>query len=354
MSTKVELLTDENKTEWEEFVSLPNNAGIWHTLKWKEIIEQEYGFKSYYLLAVNDLKVCGILPLFQVRSLITGNRLVSLPFSYSCGPIADSDNSFTLLTYEAKMLAEKLNCEYLELKMGTPLPDDSINQNQLIESKFFYTSVLNLSKDPEVIWNSMDARRTKWAVRKAEREGVKIRTETDSDDIKILHDLKVVTRQKHGSPAPSHQFFQRIMKEFGPKDLVKLWVADYNNKTVSALMFYAFKDTVMPAYIASDDDYKSHMPNNLLYWKAIEWACKNGYKYFDFGRTEPDNENLLKFKSKWGCQNSKIPYYYYPKQPKLLSQNRDSSKVTLITNWWKKAPVQVIRVLGPRLLKHLG
>jgi lipid II:glycine glycyltransferase (peptidoglycan interpeptide bridge formation enzyme) len=144
------------------------------------------------------------------------------------------------------------------------------------------------------------------------------------------------------------------MKEFGPKDIVKLWVAEYDNKVVSALMFYSFKDTVMPAYIASDDDYKSHMPNNLLYWKAIEWACKNGYKYFDFGRTEPDNENLLKFKSKWGCQNYKIPYYYYPKQPKLLSQNRDSSKVTLITDCWKKAPVPVIRVLGPHLLKHLG
>jgi FemAB-related protein (PEP-CTERM system-associated) len=354
MNTKVELLTDENKTKWEGFVTLPNNAGIWHTLEWKEIIEKEYGFKSHYLMAVNDSKACGILPLFQVRSLITGNRIVSLPFAYSCGPIADSDSSFTLLTNEAKILAEKLKCEYLELKMGSPLPDDSIKQNQLIESKFFYTSVLHLSKDPEVIWFNMDARRTKWAVRKAEREGVKIRTETNHEDIKILHDLKVVTRQKHGSPAPSYQFFQRIMKEFGPKDIVKLWVAEYDNKVVSALMFYSFKDTVMPAYIASDDDYKSHMPNNLLYWKAIEWACKNGYKYFDFGRTEPDNENLLKFKSKWGCQNYKIPYYYYPKQPKLLSQNRDSSKVTLITDCWKKAPVPVIRVLGPHLLKHLG
>lgn len=354
MNTKVELLTDDNKTKWEDFVSLPNNAGIWHTLKWKEIIEKEYGFKSYYLMAINDLKVCGILPLFQVKSMITGNRIVSLPFSYNCGPIADSDSSFTLLTNEAKILAEKLKCEYLELKMRTNLPDESIKKNQLIESKFYYTSVLSLSEDPEVIWNNMDPRRTRWAIRKAEREGVKIRTETNLDDIKVLHELKVLTRQKHGSPAPSHQFFKQIMKEFEPKNMVKLWMAEYDNKIVSALMFYTFKDTVMPAYIASDDDYKSHMPNNLLHWRVIEWACKNGYKYYDFGRTEPENESLLKFKNKWGCQSYKIPYYYYPKQPKLLSQNRGSSKVTLITDCWKKAPVPVIRVLGPYLLKHLG
>ncbi|MGB9940446.1 GNAT family N-acetyltransferase [Methanosarcina sp.] len=354
MTIKVELLTDKNETKWEEFVSHPNSAGIWHTLKWKKIIEEEYGFKSHYLLAIDGSEICGVLPLFQIKSLITGNRIVSLPFSYNCGPVANSDNSLTLLTSEAKKLAENLKCEYLELKMGASLPDESIKQSQLIESKFYYTSVLNLTEDPEVIWFNMDARRTKWAVRKAVRDDVTIRTETGYEDIKILHDLKVKTRQKHGSPAPSFQFFKRIMEEFGPEDVVKLWVAEYDNRIVSALMFYAFKDTVMPAYIASDDDYKSHMPNNLLYWKAIEWACKNGYKYFDFGRTEPDNETLLKFKSKWGCQNYKIPYYYYPKQPKLISQNRDSFKVSLVTNCWKKAPVPVLKILGPHLLKHVG
>lgn len=352
--TRIEFLTDKNEAEWEEFVSLPNNAGIWHTLKWKKIIEKEYGFKPYYLMAVDETGVSGILPLFQVKSLITGNRIVSLPFSYNCGPIANSEDSFTLLTEEATKLADKLKCEYLELKMGIPLPDDSIEQSRLIESNHFFTSVLKLYPNPDVIWTNMDARRTKWAIRKALRSDVKIRTDTTPDDIKLLHDLKVKTRRKHGSPAPSLRFFQKIMEEFGPNGLAKLWVAEYDNRIVSALLFYSYKDMVMPAYIASDDDYKSYMPNNLLYWRAIEWGCENGYKYFDFGRTEPDNETLLKFKSKWGCENYKIPYYYYPKQPKLLSQNRDSFKVNLITSCWKKTPVPVLKALGPHLLKRVG
>ena len=91
MDIKVELLSEKNEAKWEEFVSLPNNAGVWHTLKWKRIIEKEYGFKPYYLLAIDGAEVCGILPLFQVERLITGNRTVSLPFAYHCGPIANSD-----------------------------------------------------------------------------------------------------------------------------------------------------------------------------------------------------------------------------------------------------------------------
>jgi len=354
MNIQVKLLTNKDKKGWNEFIKGPNKAGVWYTLEWQKILMEEYGYKPFYLLAEEGGEVCGVLPLFQVRSIITGNRMVSLPFSYDCGPIATSEEALTMLIAEAEKLVSELGCDYLELKMQKPLPDVVVRNTRLLVNEYYYTSVLKLARDPKDIWRRLDTRRTRWAINKAIRSGVKIRTETDEEDIKIFHDLKVRTRKKHGSPTPSLRFFMKIMHEFEPRGLVRLWVAEYNEKVVSGLMFYSFKDIVIPAYVASDDRYKSYMPNNLLYWKAIEWSCKQGYRYFDFGRTEPSNKSLLKFKSKWGTDNYKIPYYYYPKKPELISMSRNSLKVKLITGFWKRMPVPLLKILGPYFLKHIG
>jgi FemAB-related protein (PEP-CTERM system-associated) len=305
-------------------------------------------------LAEENGDICGVLPLFRIKSIITGNRLVSLPFSYNCGPIATSDEALIRLIAEAKRLVSELNCDYLELKMQKPLSEAVVQDTQVLINEYYFTSVLKLANDSKENWKKLDARRTRWAINKAIRSGVTIRTETNKDDIKIFHDLKVRTRKKHGSPTPSLRFFKEIMHEFEPKGLVKLWVAEYDEKVISALMFYSFKDMVIPAYIASDDSYNSYMPNNLMYWRTIEWGCANGYRCFDFGRTEPNNGGLLKFKSKWGTDNYKIPYYYYPEKPNLMATSRGSLKVNVITGFWKRMPVPLLKLLGPSLLRHVG
>ncbi|WP_094229079.1 GNAT family N-acetyltransferase [Methanolobus psychrotolerans] len=354
MSVDVEYLSNNNESEWRDFLEKEDRAGIWHTVEWRDILAKEYHFKPKYLMARKEGEVCGILPIFQIKSPITGNRVVSLPFSYHCGPVATSDEAYLALIDESQKISDDLGCKYVEMKMLNKLPDTVVNNGNLVENLYFNTSILDLSANPDDNWKKLDSRRTRWAINKAMRSEVQIRTETDSNDLKQHHKLKIQTRKKHGSPAPSLKFFKSIMDSFEDRGMVKLWVAEHENKVVSTLMFYTYKDVVMPAYIASDDAYSSLMPNNLLYWRSIEWGCNNGFKYFDFGRTEPNNESLLSFKSKWGCNNFKIPYYYYPEQPKLMSQNRNDAKTGFIRNTWKKLPDPVLEILGPKLLKHVG
>jgi len=354
MSVEIEYLSKVNESEWRAFVDGDRRAGVWHTVEWKDILVDEYGFKPKYLMAKKDGEVCGILPLFQIKSILTGNRLVSLPFSYNCGPVATSADAYLQLIRESQKLKDDLGCKYLEMKMLEKLPEEVISKGKLTENNFFYTSIVSLSANPDDNWKKLDTRRTRWAVNKAVRSGVSIRTETDLQDLKALHKLKIQTRKKHGSPSPSLKFFKSIMDKFEDNGIVKLWVAELEGNVVSTLMFYSYKDVVMPAYIASDDAYNPFMPNNLLYWKSIEWGCNNGFKHFDFGRTEPNNETLLSFKTKWGSDNFKIPYYYYPGQPKLMSQNRNDAKTGFIRDTWKKLPDPILEALGPKLLKHVG
>ncbi len=350
----IKTLTVDSEEHWNIFISKCNNAGVFHTLEWKEIIQKEYGFKPFYLIAEDGNEICGILPLFQIKSVITGNRLVSLPFSYYCGPLSKNDIVMEFLIESAKKLAEDLNCRYLELKMQTHIPEQIADKKELSKKDYFFTSILKLSSDPKENWKKLDTRRTRWAINKAIRSGIEIRSGTSTKDLRAFYDLKVETRKKHGSPTPSFRFYERILQKMEEKNMIKLWHAEMEGKTVASLMFFTYKNTVMPAYIASDEKYNSYMPSNLLYWKAIEWGCINGYKDFDFGRTEPANENLLNFKSKWGTDNYIIPYYYYPYQPNLISTNRKGFKYNLVTTAWKKVPLPVAKLLGPILQKQVG
>jgi hypothetical protein len=48
----------------------------------------------------------------------------------------------------------------------------------------------------------------------------------------------------------------------------------------------AWNGSLIYKYSASDPAYWRLRPNNLLLWRAIQWACENGYHTFDMGRTD--------------------------------------------------------------------
>jgi len=44
----IQYLTNKNEKDWNEFINGPNSAGVWHTLDWKKIIEEEYYFRRSF------------------------------------------------------------------------------------------------------------------------------------------------------------------------------------------------------------------------------------------------------------------------------------------------------------------
>jgi len=46
-------------------------------------------------------------------------------------------------------------------------------------------------------------------------------------------------------------------------------------------------------------------PNYLLLWEIIKYGCKNGYKYLDFGRSQP-NTGIFFFKEGWGAKPKQL------------------------------------------------
>jgi len=64
----VEIMTEADAEAYREFVRTMDSASVYHTLDWKEIIQDSYGFEPLYVVAKERDAIVGSLPLFKVSS----------------------------------------------------------------------------------------------------------------------------------------------------------------------------------------------------------------------------------------------------------------------------------------------
>ena len=345
-----EIVTNVSKEQWSSFLHRCSSASIYHTQEWKDILQNSFNYKPFYLFAKNDDgDLCGILPLFQIDSRLTGNRLASLPYSYICGAIGDSEDITRILISKSMELCDKLNCDYIDLRFA----ESSTALSEFNEDSHYSTYILELSDNIDEVWKKLSKGSVRRGIKTAKKNGVQIRMGKTLHDFDVFNKLNQNTARDHGVPAHPFTLFENLYKNVG-NGLVNLYIADFDNKAIAGIITLNFKDVIIYGYGASNNDYLKHNPNNLLLWAAIEDGCKNGFKLFDFGRASPENTGLIQFKKRWGTAEKKVYYYYYPETPNLSSNNRVSTKYRLMTGLWKRLPLSLSQPIGNIIFKHFG
>jgi len=206
-SFKITIQEECSLKEWESYVVNHPSSTICHLPQWKEVLERSFHYKPFYLFArKQDGKLCGVLPLFQIKSWLTGNRLVSLPFSYICGPIANSEQVLVHLINEAKQLCHTLKCDYIEIRMmgnseggatGNPWRELGVTVYE-----HYSTYILELSQ-PDIVWKKLDPS-VRRAIRKARKDGVSVRKGDRAEELRCFYELNLKTKRKLGVPGPCH------------------------------------------------------------------------------------------------------------------------------------------------------
>jgi hypothetical protein len=86
----------------------------------------------------------------------------------------------------------------------------------------------------------------------------------------------------------------------------------------------------------------------------MEMAGEKGYKYFDFGRSEPESEGLREFKSQWATVESALPYYYFPAVTGASALTASSLKRKAMVLFTRSVPEPVLRLAGSVLYRHMA
>jgi lipid II:glycine glycyltransferase (peptidoglycan interpeptide bridge formation enzyme) len=85
---------------------------------------------------------------------------------------------------------------------------------------------------------------------------------------------------------------------------MRLLVAERKNdkqrRLIAGSIFLKFGQTVFYAFTGcAPQDLRLH-PHDIIQIDSIRDACKDGFRWYDFGEVSEDNESLAQFKGKWG------------------------------------------------------
>lgn len=329
---------------WDGFVENSSCTNMFHLIGWKAVFEKVFGFLPYYLMAEDGIEaVSGILPMFLMKDFFQRNYLISNPFSSYAGICSQSPETVEALWKKSKEIAGNTGARYVEFRqLNMTLPCD------LPARQTFVTLMLDLPKDPDRLWRAIGSRNRN-KIRKAEKTGLAI-----DYGMQYLRDFYIIYAKNLkylGTPVFPYSMFETIAEVF--EDRCELLVLKLENKPVSGMFLFKFRNIIAEPWVASLRQYHNIYINNYLYWQAIKYACKEGFARFDMGRSTIDS-GTYRFKRQWGAEPVLLKYQYYlNKAENIPVVDAHNNKYRKFIDVWRKLPLGLANFIGPRVVKYL-
>lgn len=345
METKIITLADYKA--WDQYVLSQEDGGVYLTTAWKEGAQRGYEHQDFYLATYSNQSIVGVLPLIFVKPPMCKGKLVSLPFCDYGGILADKTEIAGTLLDKALALTSELRTS-LEIRSSRPcavLEKNSHFNNITNKCRM----VLALSASATLLLASFKSK-LRSQVNRAGKDGLNCQLGGGE----LLFDFyKVFSRNMCdlGSPVHSISWFNEIVAAYTKR--AKVGVVYKDGRPVAGGIILAHAQTVTIPWASSLREYNRLSPNMLLYWTFLEYAANHGYRFFDFGRSTPD-EGTYAFKKQWGAQP--IPLFWYRLNSSSRSKGKvgtDSSLRHMIEAVWKRLPLAFANVIGPHLRKYI-
>jgi lipid II:glycine glycyltransferase (peptidoglycan interpeptide bridge formation enzyme) len=335
-------------SRWQSFVDRHPQGSVFHTTQWLEALRRTYGYEPVvYTTTPPGSELSNGIVFSRVRSWVSGNRLVSLPFSDHCEPLASSDDLAELVDW-LKVSRHSKRWKYIELR---PLSTDGSAQTRdLAKSESFLLQVLDLRPGLDTLFRTFHKSCVQRKIQRAEREKLTYEEGRSDQLLKKFYDLLLVTRRRHGLPPQPLVWFRNVVDCLGNRALIR--IASKDDQPVASIVTMQYKDALVYKYGCSDSRFNNLGGNSLLFWKAIQDAKKAGLLKYDLGRSETDNSGLITFKENWGAVSKPLDYYRLPaQQPFHLNSGWRTRLARSIVS---VMPDALLAATGRLLYRHIG
>ncbi len=342
-----------NDTRWDTFLLRHRRASLFHTTPWLRALQKTYGYDAIACSTSDpDDELGNAIVLCRVKSWLTGDRLVSLPFSDHCEPLVDSREDADVLAAGLEDEVRRGGLNYVEIR---PLRRFDLKVAFPRTTITYAFHKLDLRRNLEVIFQRLHKSSTQRKVRRAEREGLWYSEGTSSEFLEQFYRLFELTRRRHRLPPQPKAWFANLVDCFG--NALKIRLASFDGLPVAAIMTVAYKDTLAYKYGCSDSQYNNLGSMHLLLWHAIQEAHSDGLHFLDFGRTDAGQDGLVTFKNRWGASQSILTYSRYG------NSKRSTHAFDLSATRWKakaakyvlsRLPSSLVSKVGQALYRHVG
>ncbi len=335
------LVEASNKRDWDEFVQESPGVIAWHAYQWAEFLAKHCGTEFYPLAVYDGPKICGILPLYRIRTLRSGEALISIPHFVAGGVVAESPDVQQALLQRAIEISKQLGISHItlkqyKLKLTGPVSTD----------ENYYNRELELSPDIDMVWRSLsEINRAK--IDEARKYDLKL--EYPSTDVSTFYGLLLRDQHAAGVPCVSNSWVKGLFST-GAYEIALL---RHKGELVAATMAKKFRDTVsFPFSCLRDQSERTNLFAYSLYWQLMTRLAKNGIRICHSGRI-PRTDAAFGYRLGWGGTKYSYYYQYYGvEEGQTEFSTKRGTKRQMVESVWKKLPVSVARALGPVVVKQ--
>lgn len=319
--------------EYERFVAGHENGSFMQSLKWRSV-------KCTWKCEAVAVRDAGGAICASMLILIKTLPLIGTSLFYSPrGPVCDLHDEALLtclfdgvffLSQQYRACALKIDPFVMEddeaflnfmQKRGfefTPhLPDGSTAQTR-------ENYVLNIKgKTPEELFSRF---KPKWRynIRLALKKGVECMP-YPKEQLGDFYGLMIETGKRDGFAVRSKRYFERMLESLG--ESCRLYLCYKDGVPLSGAICVRYGARACYVYGCSSNEGRNLMPNYLMQWRMIEWACESECSLYDFmgipHYNDPSHSNygVYRFKQGFGGRvlvyAGEFTYVYSQKEMRL-------------------------------------
>lgn len=340
---KIEVCSTKEHEQWRNFVDNHVHATGYHRWEWKEVVQDSFGWPTFYLMASEFGTVKGILPIVLQDSWLLGKSASSMPLLQGGGILATDSKAAEALLQRAIEISATAGAKYLELrhqsdpKLGLPMRTDKIRD------------VLTIDEDTERMFKSLDSR-LRTSIRKGSKAGL-VASFGGRDLLDEFYSVFAHNMRDLGTPVYSKSFFANVLAALTPD--VHICVVRDKNKPVASAFLIGYRDAIESAWASSIRESLPLKPNQFLHWSVVCFAADKGYRVLDFGRSSAGS-GTHNYKAQWGCETFPLYWYYWAPNSvgASVAANRQDPKFRLAIRAWQKLPLTIANWLGPTVVRH--
>ena len=271
---------------WDAFLNSTPFGHFNQTSMWAQVRALDGWDHLIVLITLNDSLVGGFQILIRSKSYLGKIGLLLK------GPVVESDDpetiNFVISTLKKTARENKIKALIVQppdrdKEMPHILRQSDFSTNYLDYVIKDNTVVIDLQNDEEEIFNAMKHNKRK-NIKTAMRMGIRVR-EGNIKNIDTFFSFMIETcNRQNVKPSPSNvDFLYRLWDLFSRHNNIKLFLAEYEEETVSCLVVLPFGKTAYLWKFGWSGKLGNYRPNDILYWEIFKWAKANGFAYADMG-----------------------------------------------------------------------
>jgi len=343
-SLSAELVNPLLENSWEKAVTMHRDATIFHSTAWARVLVDTYGHRPCYAQMSLNGNLQALVPIMEVKSVLTRARGVCVPFSDYSAPLLFSRFAGELLSQKLQQIARERRWSYFEIRSHSTIPAAAAS-----ESYYGHFLDLKIGRDALISNFSSSVQR---AVRKAERSGLSVRIQSDGDAMATFYKLHLRTRRRHGVPPQPQSFFVNIQRHLIGAGHGFIVIVEGRKRPLAAAIFFKFGRHAIYKFGASDERLQELRANNLAMSEGIKNLAGAGAEILHFGRTEKQNEGLRRFKLSWGATEEEIRYARFEMGSGSWKPGHPAGS-GLYKHVFRALPTSLNRLAGAMIYPHL-